>query len=76
MPSIAFIVGAHFFGLARSTAASGGGIFVWVGVFMCILAAAIIYAVARSLVSSSQSMAITGFGCAFILWVSALCPLA
>jgi hypothetical protein len=71
MPAIAFIVGAHFFGLARAIISSGRG-FILVGGSMCVLAAAIIFGLARSLVSCSQSMALTGFGCASILWASGL----
>jgi hypothetical protein len=71
MPSVAFIVGAHFFGLARAMI-SGGRAFIWVGGIMCVLAAAIIFGLRHSLISSVQSMALTGFGCASILWISAL----
>jgi hypothetical protein len=47
MPANAFIVGAHFFGLARAMI-NGGRVFVWVGAVMCISAAGIIYALAHS----------------------------
>jgi hypothetical protein len=71
MPAVAFIVGAHFFGLARAMIGGGLG-FIWVGGIMCVLAAAIIFGLRHSLISSAQSMALTGFGCASILWISAL----
>jgi Mg/Co/Ni transporter MgtE len=66
MPANAFIVGAHFFGLARAMI-NGGRVFVWVGAVMCISAAGIIYALARSYISPAQSVALAGFGCARIL---------
>ena len=75
MPAIAFIVGAHFFGLARAMTSGGGRVFIWVGVLMCMSAAVVIWGLARSLVSSAQSAALTGFSCAFILWGSALSTL-
>jgi hypothetical protein len=71
MPTVAFIVGVHFFGLAPAIVSSNSG-FILVGAAMCILAAAIILGLGRSLISSAQSMAVTGFGCAVILWASAL----
>jgi len=75
MPSVAFIVGAHFFGLARAMISGGGRVFIWIGGLMCISAAVIIFALARSLVSSAQSMAVTGFSCAIILWAAAVSTL-
>ena len=74
MPTVAFIVGVHFFGLARAIVSSNRG-FILVGAAMCILAVAIILGLGRSLISSPQSMALTGFGCAFILWASAVSTL-
>ena len=74
MPTVAFIVGVHFFGLARAIVSRNRG-FILVGAAMCILAVAIILGLGRSLISSAQSMALTGFGCAFILWASALSTL-
>ncbi|MBO0694810.1 MAG: hypothetical protein J2P56_01785 [Verrucomicrobia bacterium] len=71
MPAVAFIVGAHFFGLARAMG-SAGRVFIWVGGLMCTSAAVIVVALARSVLSPSQSMAFTGFSCALILWASAL----
>ena len=75
MPVVAFIVGAHFFGLARAMTSGGGGVFIYVGTLMCVSAGAIIFALAHSILSPSQSIAITGFGCAVILWASALSTL-
>ncbi len=75
MPTIAFIVGAHFFGLARAMVGDDGRIFVWVGAAMCLSAAGIVYARTSSFISSAQSMALTGFACACILWTSALSTL-
>jgi len=68
LPAVALIVGLHFFGLARAMNAVG---FVWVAGAMSILATAIIFGLARSLVSSAQAAVLTGFGCAAILWISA-----
>jgi len=75
MPSIAFIVGAHFFGLARAMISGGGRVFIWIGGLMCVSAAVIIFALVRSLVSSAQSMSVTGFSCAIILWAAAVSTL-
>ena len=75
MPSVAFIVGAHFFGLARAMTGGGERVFVWIGGLICISAAVIIFAIARSLLSSTQSMAVTGFSCAIILWAAAVSTL-
>jgi hypothetical protein len=74
MPAIALIVGAHFFGLAYAMVGAGR-IFVWVGSAMCLLAVAVMYGLARSFLSSDQGMAVTGFGCAAILWMSTVFPL-
>src|SRR5262249_45112794 len=71
MPSVAFIVGAHFFGLARAMTGGGERVFIWIGGLMCVSAAVIIFAIARSILSSAQSMAVTGFSCAIILWAAA-----
>jgi hypothetical protein len=72
MPAVAFIVGAHFFGLARAMTAGGGRVFIWVGALMCVSAISIVFARALSLLSTAQTMAFTGFSCAVILWASAL----
>jgi hypothetical protein len=70
MPAVALIVGAHFFGLARALVGDSGRVFIWVGALMCTSAAIIILAHARSVLSSAQTMAFTGFSCAIILWGS------
>ena len=75
MPAVAFIVGAHFFGLARAMTGGGGGVFVWVGALMCNSAAGIILALARSALSSAQTMVFTGFISAIILWASVVSTL-
>jgi hypothetical protein len=75
MPAIAFVVGVHFFGLGRAMGNGEGRIFLWIGALMCISAAGIIYALARSFISPVQSRSLTGFSCACILWASALSTL-
>ena len=64
MPSVAFIVGVHFFGLARAIVSSNNG-FILVGAAMCVLAASSILGLRRSLISSSHSMALA-FGTIFL----------
>ena len=75
MRAIALIVGVHFFGLAHAMISGGGRVFVWVGGVMCIFAVAVIFGLARSFLSARQSMALIGFGCAVVLWASALTSL-
>jgi len=57
MPTVAFIVGVHFFGLARAIVNSNHG-FILVGAAMCVLAASSILGQLRSLISSPHSMAL------------------
>jgi hypothetical protein len=57
MPTVAFIVGGHFFGLARAIVSSNRG-FILVGAGMCVLAASSILGLRRSLISSPHSMAL------------------
>ena len=73
MPAIAFIVGFHFVAFAFAFSSRVFGI---VGASICILSFGIICALARLLVSACQAMALTGFGCAAILWLFALCAVA
>jgi hypothetical protein len=75
MSAVALIVGAHFFGLAGAMVGGSGQLFVWVGALICISAAIIILALARSVLSPAQSMALTGFSSAIILWASAVSTL-
>jgi len=70
MPAIAFIVGVHFFGLARAMLGGGAMVFVWIGAGMCLVASAAALGLARSVISPSQTTALVGFGCAFILWLA------
>ena len=70
MPATALIVGLHFFAL-RYYVFRGG--FLLTAGTMCALSLATIYALAQhSLISPRRSMALTGFGCAAILWFAAL----
>ena len=75
MPTVAFIVGAHFFGLAQAMAFGSGRVFDWIGSIVCISAASILFARALSFLSLPQTIALTGFSCAIILWASALSTL-
>ena len=64
MPTVAFIVGVHFFGLARAIVSSNHG-FILVGAAMCVLAGSSILGLRRSLISSSHSVALA-FGTIFL----------
>jgi len=57
MPTVAFIVGVHFFGLECAIVGSNHG-FILVGAAMCVLAASSILGQLRSLISSPHSMAL------------------
>src|SRR5260370_42526424 len=57
MPTVAFIVGLHFSGLARAILSSKRG-FILPGTAMCVLTASSILGLGRSLISSPRSMAL------------------
>lgn len=64
IPMIAFIVGAHFFGMVPALHSND---FWWVGAAMCLLPAATV------LILPQRAWApVVGIGCALILWLSAL----
>jgi len=64
MPVIAFIVGAHFFGMVPALHSND---FWWVGGIMCLLPLA-----TMSILPQRIWSATVGIGCAMILWLSAL----
>jgi len=64
MPVIAFIVGAHFFGMVPALRSND---FWWVGGVMCALPLATVSILPRKIWSP-----VVGIGCAVILWLSAL----
>jgi len=47
------------------------GGFLFAGGSMCVLSLGTGYALARTLLSPRQAMAVIGFGCAVILWLAA-----
>lgn len=68
LPAVAGIVGLHFFGLALALA-STGRVFVWTGTAMVALALAGLACATPA--SIDGWVAITGLGCAAILWAAA-----
>ncbi|HLW34513.1 MAG TPA: hypothetical protein VKS98_02535 [Chthoniobacterales bacterium] len=64
IPAIAFIVGAHFFGMVP---ALGSNEFWWVGGAMCLLPLVTI-----SILPQEKWSPTVGIGCAMILWLSAV----
>jgi hypothetical protein len=50
---------------------SGASVFRWVGVSMCVVGVAASCALASGVISSKQTMGLTCFGCAGILWLAA-----
>jgi hypothetical protein len=64
MPVIAFIVGAHFFGMVPALRSND---FWWVGGVMCALPLAMM-----SILPQKIWTPVIGIGCAVILWLSAL----
>jgi hypothetical protein len=64
LPVIAFIVGAHFFGMVPALQSND---FWFVGGAMCVLAI-----VAMSMLPERIWAPVVGIGCALILWLSAL----
>ena len=54
-PTVATIVGLHFFGLAHAIS-SGASVFRWVGVSMCVVGVAASCALASGVISSKQIM--------------------
>ena len=64
IPVIAFIVGAHFFGMVPALRSND---FWWVGGVMCALPVATISILPQKIWSP-----VVGIGCAVILWLSAL----
>ena len=64
VPVIAFIVGAHFFGMVRALRSND---FWWVGGAMCLLPV-----LTMSTLPQKSWTPMVGIGCALILWLSAL----
>lgn len=64
IPVIAFIVGAHFFGMVPALRSND---FWWVGGIMCALPLATVSILPQKIWSP-----VVGIGCAMILWLSAL----
>jgi membrane protein DedA with SNARE-associated domain len=64
IPVIALIVGLHFFGMVPATRANE---FWWVGGAMCVLSL-----LTMSILPQPVWSPVVGFGCALILWLSAL----
>jgi len=64
MPVIALIVGLHFFGMVPATHSND---FWWIGGIMCALPLA-----TMSILPQRFWSLVVGFGCALILWLSAL----
>jgi hypothetical protein len=73
-PTVATIVGLHFFGLAHAVP-SGSSIFRWIGGSMSAVGVAAGCALASRVISSKQAIGLTGFGCAGILWLAAVSTL-
>ena len=72
MPTIVLIVGLHFYCLAHSMRGSSSGTFLWVSRFMSLIAISVIFLLAVSWLSNSQSLVIAGFGSAAVLWIAVL----
>ena len=64
MPTIAFIVGLHFFGMVPALQSN---LFWWVGGAMCVLSSLSVF-----ILPQSAWTPVVGIGCATILWLSAL----
>ena len=64
IPIIAFIVGAHFFGMVPALHSND---FWWVGGAMCVLPL-----LTMSILPQKSWAPVVGIGCALILWLSAL----
>lgn len=64
IPVIAFIVGAHFFGMVRALHSNE---FLWIGGAMCLLPI-----LTMSILPQKLWASVVGVGCAFILWGSAV----
>ncbi len=64
IPVIAFIVGAHFFGMVPALHSNE---FWWIGSAMCLLPI-----LTMSILPQNRWVPVVGLGCAFILWGSAI----